>query len=140
MGPQNATARVDPPLILIDSDILIDVSRTVPEALDTLRRILDEDEPAISVVTQMELIVGCRNRRELRSLEAFLQGLRIFKLNEPISDLAVDLLHRFRLTHGLLLADRLIAASALIHEIPLVSKNSKHFRFIEELTLLPYPL
>jgi len=110
MGSQNSTTRVDPSLILIDSDILIDVSRDVPEAVESLQRIIDEDEPAI-----------------------------IFKLSEPISDLALDLLRRFRLTHGLLLPDSLIAASALIHEVPFVSKNTKHFRFIEELTLLPYP-
>ena len=128
-----------PSLILIDSDILIDVSRDVPEAVESLRRIIDEDEPAISVITQMELIVGSRNHRELRSLEAFLHRFRVFKLSEPISDLALDLLRRFRLTHGLLLPDSLIAASALIHEIPFVSKNAKHFRFIEKLTLLPYP-
>jgi len=87
----------------------------------------------------MELIVGSRNHSELRSLEAFFFRFRIFKLSEPISDLALDLLRRFRLTHGLLLPDSLIAASALIHEVPFVSKNTKHFRFIEELTPLPYP-
>lgn len=126
-------------MILIDSDILIDVSRGVPEAIGTLQRIVDENEAAISTITQMELIVGARNHRELRSLDAFLQDFRVFKLNERISDLAIDLLHRFRLSHGLLLADSLIAASALVHEIPFISKNPKHFRFIEALTLLPYP-
>lgn len=127
------------PLILIDSDVLIDVSRGVPEAVETLQRIESEDEPAISIVTQMELIVGCRDLRELRSLEKFLEAFRIFTLSEPVSDLAINLLRRYRLSHGLLLADSLIAASALIHETPFVSKNSKHFRFIDGLTLLAYP-
>ncbi|HEX3552514.1 MAG TPA: type II toxin-antitoxin system VapC family toxin [Thermoanaerobaculia bacterium] len=127
-------------MILIDSDVLIDVSRGVPEAVDTLQQIGAEDEPAISVITQMELIVGCRDRHELRSLERFLESFNIFKLSEPISDLAVNLLLRYRLSHGLLLADTLIAASALTHEIPFVSKNAKHFRFIDGLTLLSYPL
>lgn len=127
-------------MILIDSDVLIDVSRGVPEALGTLQQIEATDEPAISVITQMELIVGCRDSRELRSLERFLEGFRIFKLSEPISDLALDLLRRYRLSHGLFLADSLIAASALVHDLPFLSRNSKHFRFIDELTLLSYPL
>jgi predicted nucleic acid-binding protein len=139
MGPNDSTARVDAPLILIDSDVLIDVSRGVPEALKTLQRIEVDDEPAISVITQMELTVGCRDLRELRSLEKFLEAFSIFKLNEVISDLAVDLLRRYRLSHGLLLADSLIAASALVNEVPFVSKNSKHFRFVDGLTLLSYP-
>ena len=140
MGPRDAAARVGSPLILIDSDVLIDVSRGIPEALDTLQRIEEDDEPAISVITQMELIVGCRDSRELRSLERFLEGFRIFKLSEPISDLAINLLRRYRLSHGLLLADSLIAASALVHDLPFLSRNSKHFRFIDELTLLSFPL
>ncbi len=139
MGPNDSAARVDAPLILIDSDVLIDVSRGVSEALETLQRIEADDEPAISIITQMELMVGCRDLRELRALYKFLEAFRIFKLSEPISDLAVDLLRRFRLSHGLLLADSLIAASALIHDVPFVSKNSKHFRFIDSLTLLSYP-
>jgi predicted nucleic acid-binding protein len=130
---------VDAPLILIDSDVLIDVSRGVPEALNTLQRIEADDEPAISVITQMELIVGCRDLREFRSLEKFLEAFSIFTLNEAISNLAVDLLGQYRLSHGLLLADSLIAASALVHEVPFVSKNAKHFRFIANLTLLSYP-
>jgi predicted nucleic acid-binding protein len=131
---------VDPSLILIDSDVLIDVSRGVAEALDTLQRIEEEDEPAVSVVTQMELMVGCRDRRELHTLDEFLGGFTILKLTEPISDLSIDLLRRFRLSHGLLLADSLIAASALSHGIPFLTRNAKHFRFIGELTLLSYPL
>jgi predicted nucleic acid-binding protein len=139
MGPNDSAARVDAPLILIDSDVLIDVSRGVPEALNTLQRIETDDEPAISVITQMELTVGCRDLRELRSLGKFLETFSLFKLNEAISDLAIDLLRRYRLSHGLLLADSLIAASALVHDVPFVSKNSKHFRFIDGLTLLSYP-
>lgn len=139
MGPNDSAARVDAPLILIDSDVLIDVSRGVPEALKTLQRIEADDEPAISVITQMELIVGCRDLREFRSLEKFLEAFSIFKLNEAISDLAIALLGQYRLSHGLLLADSLIAASALVHEVPFVSKNAKHFRFIDNLTLLSYP-
>lgn len=84
MGPHDSAARVGSPLILIDSDVLIDVSRGVPEALDTLQQIEADDEPAISVITQMELIVGCRDNRELRSLGRFLEGFRVFKLSEPI--------------------------------------------------------
>lgn len=129
-----------PILILVDTDVLVDASRGVPEAVDYLERLWDEDEPAISVVTQMELIVGCRNRRELRSLETFLEEFSLYKLDGFVSDLAVNLLLRYRLAYGLQIPDSLIAASALVHKIPLVSKNQKHFRFIDDLTLLPYPL
>lgn len=128
-----------PALIVIDTDVLIDVSRGTAEAIDALRRISEEDEPAISTITQMELVVGCRDQRELRSLQEFLKGFKVIKVSELISEKAVELLVRYRLSHGLLLADSLIAASVLVYRLPFLSKNQKHYRFIEGLKLLSYP-
>jgi predicted nucleic acid-binding protein len=56
-----------------------------------------------------------------------------------MSDAAVDLLRRYRLSHGLLIADAFIAATALVLDTPLVSKNQRDYRFIAGLTLLRYP-
>ncbi|MDQ7030442.1 MAG: type II toxin-antitoxin system VapC family toxin [Ardenticatenia bacterium] len=82
----------------------------------------------MSVVTQMELIVGCRNKAELRALEQFLRRFRILKIDETISDKAVELLQQYRLSHGLLIADAFIAATALSWECPLASKNQRDYR------------
>jgi predicted nucleic acid-binding protein len=60
--------------------------------------------------------------------------------HRPISDRAVDLLKQYFLSHGLLIADGLIAATALVHNEAFVSKNQRDFRFIAGLNLLPYPL
>jgi predicted nucleic acid-binding protein len=38
-----------------------------------------------------------------------------------------------------MIADALIAATALVEGLSLVSKNQRHFRFIAGLHLLPYP-
>jgi len=60
-------------------------------------------------------------------------------LSASVSDRAVDLLRRYRLSHGLLIPDALIAATALVEGIPLVSQNQRDFRFIAGLDLRPYP-
>jgi predicted nucleic acid-binding protein len=62
-------------LIIIDTDILIDARRNVSEALNCLQQIEQRLPVAVSSVTQMELIIGCRNKNELDSLEQFLTGL-----------------------------------------------------------------
>jgi predicted nucleic acid-binding protein len=87
----------------------------------------------------MELIVGCRNRAELGRLELFLRRFQIQKLTVPISDKAVDLLQEYRLSHGLLIPDALIAATALERVAPFITKNQRDFRFITGLNLLAYP-
>lgn len=53
--------------------------------------------------------------------------------------MAIELLKRYRLSRGLLIADALISATAIVHDAKLVSKNQRDYRFITELHLLPYP-
>ncbi len=126
-------------MTLIDTDILIDAGRGGPEALDCLKGIQQNSSPAISVVTQMELLVGVRNKGELGALDGFLKQFQILPLDEAVSDKSVELLRLYRLSHGLLIADSLIAATALIHGEPLISKNQRDYKFIGGLNLLPYP-
>lgn len=128
-----------PDLVAVDTDVLIDAARSVSEAVTCLERVEQNATLAISAITEMELIVGCRNKAELRSLEQFLARFRVLPLNEQVSDTAVDLLRRYRLSHGLLIADALIVATALSSGIPFVSKNERDYRFIAGLRLLSYP-
>ena len=127
------------PATIIDSDILIDFSRGDPDASNCLLRLEKESVLAISAITQLELIVGCRNKPELRDLVKFLTRFQILKVSSQVSDRAVELLTRYSLSHGLMIADGLIAATAIFYSAPLISKNQRDFRFIEGLTLLPYP-
>jgi len=125
--------------ILIDTDVLIDAARKSAEAISVLAQIEQRASLAISVITQMELVVGCRNKAELRTVDRFLKWLQVVKLNERISDLAVDLLRRYRLSHGLLIADAIVAATALSLDRPFISKNQRDSTFIPGLQLLGYP-
>lgn len=124
---------------VVDTDILIDAGRGVNEAIDYLQNLERSTGLAISVVTHMELIVGCRNKAELHTLEQFLKRFQIIKIDETISDKAVELLQQYRLSHGLFIADALITATALSWDCPLASKNQRDYRFIADLHLLPYP-
>jgi predicted nucleic acid-binding protein len=126
-------------VVFVDTDILIEVGRGINEAATCLQAIERQSPIAISVVTQMELIVGCRNKNELSALEHFLDRFAIVNRNDSISQTAVDLLKRYRLSHGLLIADALIAATAISEDGSLVSKNQRDYRFIEPLHLLSYP-
>jgi len=50
---------------------------------------------ATSVVTQMELIIGCRNKTEIRKLEQLLERFEIIPINERISNIATVLLKEY---------------------------------------------
>lgn len=50
--------------ILVDTDILIDVSRGTTQAIETLEELQKYHILSICVVPQMELMVGCENKKE----------------------------------------------------------------------------
>jgi hypothetical protein len=56
-------------LVIIDTDVLIDASRGIGEAIAYLQQVEQESALSVSVITEMELIVGCRNKAELRTVE-----------------------------------------------------------------------
>jgi hypothetical protein len=124
--------------ILVDTDILIDAGRNLPDAVSFLENAENNSVLTISVVTKMELIVGCRNKTEMRSVEQFLERFNLIRLNESISDISIDLLRRYRLSHGLLIPDAIIAATAISLNASFVTKNQKDFRFIPNLNLFVY--
>lgn len=66
-------------LVLIDTDVIIDVSRKVDSAISTVDKLRMSSDLAISVITKLELIAGCRNKYELGQLSGF---LRYFDLNQ----------------------------------------------------------
>ncbi len=125
---------------LLDSDILIDVSRQNPIALAYLQTQRKKHETlAISTVTVMELLVGARNKMESEAIQKFLNQFLHIHLTPDIDHQAIAFLQQYRLSHGLLIPDALIAATAVVMNCPLVSKNQRDYRFITELTLLTYP-
>lgn len=124
---------------VVDTDILIDAGRDVQEAVNCLQNLKASSGLAISIVTQMELMVGCANKAELQTLENFLKQFYIIKIDEAVSDTAVDLLRSYRLSHGLLIADSLIAATAIVWNYPFITKNQRDYKFIQGLNLLAYP-
>lgn len=125
--------------VIVDTDILIDAGRGVAEAASCLQAIGQQSGLATSAVTQMELLVGSRNKKEQDDIEKFLSRFQVIKITGSASDMAVDLLRRYRLSHGLLIGDALIAATALVLDAPLISKNQRDYRFIVDLNLLSYP-
>ena len=49
-------------IIMIDTDILVDAARGIEKAVSYLDEVKSRNVPAISSVTEMELLVGCRDK------------------------------------------------------------------------------
>jgi predicted nucleic acid-binding protein len=65
-----------------------------------------------------------------------LQNIKFYPLTNDIAQKAIELIDPFSNSHGLLLADAIIAATALEYDLTLITDNTKHFQFIKGLKLL----
>ena len=63
----------------------------------------------------------------------------MLKLSEQVTEVALDLLRNYRLSHGLSIPDALIASTAIVWDKDFISKNQRHYRFIDRLRLQQYP-
>ena len=114
--------------ILIDSDILIEVSRGRDAAILAKWDALGRGETALtcSPVTVAELWHGAR-AQEHKILEALFAAIQCVAIDVEIGRRAGDYLRQFAKSHGVELGDALIAATALVHGLQLWTRNRRHY-------------
>ncbi|HLA63543.1 MAG TPA: PIN domain-containing protein, partial [Rhodothermales bacterium] len=78
-------------MTLVDTDVLIDAARGIPDALASLQTHGASGALAVSVITEMELIVGCRNKAELQALRRFLSRYSVRPVTAAVSQQASGL-------------------------------------------------
>ena len=115
--------------MLLDSNIIIYASQ--PEFL-TLRDFLSGKVIATSVICKIETL-GYSKLEPIQKtfLENFFDSIRVVPLTNEISEKAI----RLRQVHAMSLGDSIIAATALIEEMELVTRNISDFKMIKGLKL-----
>lgn len=121
---------------LVDTDIIIDYLRGIDKARILIDESISHTEIYISIITKMELLAGCRNKREIKIVEDLFDRFITIYPDEISIKTAYSLFKKYRLSHGIGIFDSLIAATAIHNEIHLLTKNSKHFSMIKTLTLI----
>ncbi len=121
-------------MILCDTNILIEFYKDNPQVKETLHQI-GSGRLAISMVTQAELYYGALNKAELQKIKEHLSILHRFPVDTSVSDIFLQLMEAYSLSHKLSIPDALIAATTLVHGTELYTLNSKDFRFMPNLTL-----
>ncbi|MBI2415897.1 MAG: type II toxin-antitoxin system VapC family toxin [Candidatus Kerfeldbacteria bacterium] len=119
---------------LIDTTVVIDLANGDQAAVDFCNTLLQQSGLIyISTITAMEVFVGAQRKRELNYLTELISIFRPIKMTEEISDIALGLMKKYRLAHGLSIPDALIAATGLVENLVLYTHNLKHFRHIAQL-------
>jgi len=124
--------------VLVDTDIYVDFLRNFKESKKVFEDIKNEKIIGFfSVITEAELFSGkeCEYPEKRRSVEELLSLTNRIKLDHSIAKKAGEI----RRIYEIPLMDAMIAASAIVLDMTLYSKNVKHFEKIKELKLkVPY--
>lgn len=114
--------------VLIDSDVLIEVSRARDADLLARWEELSKSDAVIlcSPVTIAEIWHGARPK-EQPVLDALFRSLICVPIDAALGRRAGDYLRSYAKSHALELGDALIAATASAHQAVLWTRNRKHY-------------
>lgn len=117
-------------MMLIDSNIIIYAAK--PEYSE-LRKFIAEHAPAVSAVSYVEVLGYHKlSEQERQYFEEFFAATNILAISHEVLERAVRLRQMRKMTLG----DSLVAGTALVHELTLVTRNTKDFDWIDKISLL----
>ena len=123
--------------MIIDTDVLIWYLKGNERA----KKSVEESIPfSISVITYMELIQGMRNREEFKKFQKQIHkwNTNIIQIDQEISSRAMFYVQEYALSHSMMLADALIAATVVQTSDKLLTANDKHYKFIPTLECMKF--
>ena len=121
---------------LIDTDLAIEHLRQRPFALEFLEQLIAESVVCFSVITELEAFVGARPE-ELGRTEIFFDRIVRLNVDERIPRLAATFRRKYGEEHGTELTDAMIAATAAVHNLVLVTYNHRHYPMPEVNVICP---
>ncbi|MGD8795061.1 MAG: PIN domain-containing protein [Anaerolineae bacterium] len=125
-------------MILVDTDVIIDVLRNYAPAVSWLATI-GAEAVGIPGLVAMELLQGCRNRAEQRQVETMLRPYILYWPTLADCTRAFDNFALYHLSHSLGILDALIAETTVGLNVELATFNTKHYTAVPALnTVQPY--
>ena len=125
-------------MILLDTDVMVDVMRRYPPATAWLAS-LGSETVGIPGLVAMELVQGCRDREEQQRVETILRPYALYWPTQTDCVRAFDDFTTYHLSHSIGILDVLIAETAVGLDVELGTFNEKHYGVVSGLRILcPY--
>ncbi len=104
-----------------------------PNAEKFVDELLKDEQPVISAITEIELLCWkTATEKDLQVLQSFISDALVIELEQPIKLKTADI----RKAHKIKLPDAIIAATAIIYGLTLISRNIVDFKGIQGLTVI----
>ena len=124
-------------IIMVDTSILIDFYRKTDKTNSVWVELVRQGYTcAISVITKYEIYSGA-TQHQLNFWNSVLQAITVIPFDESSVDSAVDINTNLKRKRKQIdIADLLIAATAVAHNLPFATLNKKHFNRIDGLHVI----
>ena len=129
---------MEQPQYLIDTNAVIDyLGEKLPASGMVFMNDVIDAVPMVSVITKIEVLGFNAPAEHYQLLIDFMNDATLFALTDEIIDASIEI----RKNHKTKLPDAIIAATALVNGITIISRNTKDFRNIDGLDCVnPYDL
>ncbi len=101
-----------------------------------VKQFVESLDAVIDATIYIECIQGSKSNHEKRVIEKYLTRFPLLPITSETSAKAIKLIRNYSNSHGLLLPDALIAATALENDLTIVIYNIDDFKFIGGLKTL----
>ena len=122
--------------MVIDTNIFIEFLRAKDKTNTILFNLFDYKNLSISTITVFELYAGAGNEAKWKDLKILLENISIIPVDEEIAKQAAKIYQNLKSENKLIeFRDILIAATAIVNDLELITINEKHFSRIENLNI-----
>jgi tRNA(fMet)-specific endonuclease VapC len=123
--------------MVIDTSLFIEFLRVTQKEKTKLYNLPDNVAYSLSSITLFELFMGATNPQKENDIRLLTDGLNIIPFNEDVAIKSGQIYQELRKKNQLIeFRDIFIAATCLIHGLPLATLNKKHFERIDNLVLI----
>lgn len=118
---------------LIDTDVLIEYLRGNARAAEFLETL--EGDLIVSAISVAELFYGVQDSDEMEALDQFMLAFQVASIDDGLVKEGGLIRQKYHPSHGVGLADALIAATAIDRGAELITFNIRHYPMVEEVGL-----
>jgi tRNA(fMet)-specific endonuclease VapC len=122
--------------MVVDSGIFIDYLRSKDKSKTILQNLPDDVELYISSVTLYELYMGATSPQKWIDVKTLTDDIPVLPFTKTISEKAAIIYQELKKENKIIeFRDIFIAATAMVHDLPVLTRNKKHFTRVKGLKL-----
>ena len=123
--------------MVVDTSIFIEFLRKKDKTKTVLYNIPETTPITISSVTLYELLMGATDKPKKQDVKILTEDLLILPFDREVAEKSGGIYHQLRNQNTMIeFRDIFIAATCLVHNLPIKTLNNKHFERVDGLKIV----